>query len=82
MDDTELAVRISLLSAAIWWAAFTIIPVRGIRDRAPYHPEPQQGGLVASSFGQLWTTLKDLRHYPQTLRSWSPTCSTTTASRR
>ena len=64
---TELAVRISLLSAAIWWAAFTIIPVRGIRDRVPYHPEPVQGGLVASSFGQLWATLKDLRNYPQTL---------------
>jgi UMF1 family MFS transporter len=67
VDDTEVAVRISLLSAAIWWAAFTIIPVRGIRDRAPYAVEPVEGGLVRSSFGQLWTTLKDLRNYPQTL---------------
>ncbi|GAA1917549.1 MFS transporter [Nocardioides marmoribigeumensis] len=67
MSDTELAVRISLLSAAIWWAAFTIIPVRGIRDRVPFHPEPERGGLVRASFGQLWATLKDLRHYPQTL---------------
>ena len=68
MDDTELAVRISLVSAAVWWAAFTIIPVRGIRDRPPYAVVPEPGrGLVASSFGQLWATLKDLRNYPQTL---------------
>ncbi len=68
MDDTELAVRLSLVSAAVWWAAFTIIPVRGIRDRAPYAVVPEPGrGLVASSFGQLWATLKDLRNYPQTL---------------
>ena len=67
IPDTELAVRFSLLSAAIWWAAFTIIPVRGIRDRAPEAVEAVPGGLVRSSFGQLWATLKDLRHYPQTM---------------
>jgi UMF1 family MFS transporter len=67
IPDTELAVRLSLLSAAIWWAAFTIIPVRGIRDRPPVAVEAVQGGLVRSSFGQLWATLKDLRNYPQTL---------------
>ena len=33
--STEMAVRISLLSAAIWWACFTFIPYRGIKDRAP-----------------------------------------------
>jgi UMF1 family MFS transporter len=33
----------------------------------PFHPEPERGGLVRASFGQLWATLKDLRHYPQTL---------------
>ena len=27
-----LAVRISLLSAGLWWGAFTIIPVMGLRD--------------------------------------------------
>lgn len=66
MDDTELAVRISMLSAAAWWAAFTIIPVRGIRRRPPA-AEARQTSLVAGSFGQLWRTLKDLRNYPVTL---------------
>lgn len=66
MDDTELAVRISLLSAALWWAGFTIIPVRGIRRREPVG-ERTSTGLVETSFGQLWSTLKDLRRYPVTL---------------
>lgn len=66
-SGTEWAVRISLLSAAIWWAAFTIIPYRGIRNRAPIDPIAASGGLMRQSFGQLWTTLRDLRRYPVTL---------------
>jgi UMF1 family MFS transporter len=66
-DNTELAVRISLLSAGIWWAVFTIIPVRGIRSRPPVNAVAESGGLVQASFGQLWHTLKDLRRYPVTL---------------
>ncbi len=67
MDDQELAVRICLLSAAVWWAAFTVIPYRGIRNRPPVNPVPEHGGLVRESFAQLWVTLKDLRRYPVTL---------------
>ncbi len=67
MDDTELAVRISLVSAALWWGAFTIIPYRGIRNREPVNIVPERGGLVRESFGQLWATLQDLRRYPVTL---------------
>jgi MFS transporter, UMF1 family len=66
-DNTEMAVRISLLSAGIWWAVFTIIPVRGIRSRPPVDPVAERGGLVKASFGQLWHTLRDLRSYPVTL---------------
>jgi UMF1 family MFS transporter len=65
--DKELAVRLSLLSAAVWWAAFTIIPVRKLRNRPPRDVVPETGGLVKRSFGQLWVTLKDLRNYPMTL---------------
>jgi UMF1 family MFS transporter len=66
-DHTELAVRISLLSAGVWWAVFTIIPVRGIRSRPPVNVVAEPGGLLQASFGQLWRTLKDLRRYPVTL---------------
>ncbi len=65
--STAMAVRISMLSAAIWWAAFTFIPYLGIRDREPVAVEREPGGLVRQSFGQLASTLKDMRHYPMTL---------------
>lgn len=64
--STELAVRISLLSAAMWWAAFTVIPYRGIVDRVPADAVAV-GGLIDRSFGQLWRTLRGLPAYPQTL---------------
>jgi UMF1 family MFS transporter len=62
-----LAVRLSLLSAAVWWAAFTWIPYRGLRDRPPVDSVPESGGLGRQSFGQLWDTLRHLRSYPITL---------------
>ncbi len=65
--STEMAVRISLLSGAVWWAAFTLIPVRGIRDKPPKAVEDASGGLLSRSFGQLLATLKELRGYPVAL---------------
>ncbi|HSV40170.1 MAG TPA: MFS transporter [Nocardioidaceae bacterium] len=65
--DQETAVRISLLSAGIWWAAFTFIPYRRIKNRPAVNVVPEHGGLVKESFGQLFATLRDLRNYPVTL---------------
>ncbi len=62
-----MAVRISLLSAAVWWAGFTFIPFLGLRNRPPAHVVPESGGLLQQSFGQLWATLKSLRQYPVAL---------------
>lgn len=65
--DKELAVRLSLLSAALWWAGFTIVPVRRLRDRPAQGVVPESGGLVRRSFGQLFTTLREMRRFPMTL---------------
>ncbi|WP_110205529.1 MFS transporter [Nocardioides daejeonensis] len=65
--DKALAVRISMLSAAVWWAAFTVIPYLRLRNHPPEHVVEASGGVVAQSFGQLWATLKDLRNYPMAL---------------
>jgi MFS transporter, UMF1 family len=65
--EKELAVRLSLLSAALWWAGFTFIPYLRLRDRAPRSVVPESGGLVRRSFGQLYTTLREMRGYPMTL---------------
>ncbi len=64
---TGMAVRISMLSAAVWWAGFTFVPYLGIRNRAPVGVVPESGGLVRQSFGQLFATLRDMRNYPMTL---------------
>jgi len=63
----ELAARISMLSAALWWAGFTLIPFLKLRNYEPTHVVPEEGSVVRQSFGQLWTTLKEMRNYPVTL---------------
>lgn len=64
------AVRLSLLSAGVWWAVFTVIPVVGLRNRSERGeggPAPPSGSVLTSGFRQLGGTLRDLRRYPQTL---------------
>ena len=64
-----LAVRISLLSAGLWWAAFTIIPVIGLRDLhgATATTTGDRAGVVSGSLSQLARTFRELRRYPQTM---------------
>lgn len=65
--DTTMAVRISLLSAGIWWGAWTLIPYRRIIDRPPTGlPVAADASFVRGAFTQLGSTLRDLRKYPQT----------------
>ena len=61
------AVRISLLSAGVWWALFTVVPLRSLRSRPPQHTAEIARGALAGGFGQLRDTLRDARRYPKTL---------------
>jgi UMF1 family MFS transporter len=63
LSDAD-AVRICFLSVAVWWALFTVIPLRRLIDR----PAPPGAGArtAAGSFRQLGQTLRELRSYPQT----------------
>lgn len=63
----EYAVRLSLLSAAIWWAVFMIIPVRRIRSGKRAAVDARSAMLLRRSFTQLWTTFKEVRSYPVTM---------------
>ncbi|MEP7090614.1 MAG: MFS transporter, partial [Nocardioidaceae bacterium] len=63
----SLAVRLSLLSAGLWWAGFTLIPVVRLRDHAPQHAVVEPGGFLHRSFGQLSSTLREMRSFPMTL---------------
>ncbi len=65
--DDMMAARISILSAAVWWAGFTFIPFRRLKNRPPTHVVEDGHGIIGDSFGQLWATLKDMRKFPMAL---------------
>jgi UMF1 family MFS transporter len=67
--STGMAVRLSLLSAGLWWGLFTLIPVIGMWNlRGVERPEvAREAGAVGGSLRQLRTTFGELRAYPQTL---------------
>ncbi|GAA2020327.1 MFS transporter [Pseudokineococcus marinus] len=67
------AVRVSLLSAGVWWGVFSLVPVLGLRDRPLVRPpddEPapaRRRGALAGSAGELVRTLRHARGHPMTL---------------
>jgi UMF1 family MFS transporter len=63
----DLAVRISLASAGIWWAGFTLVPLRLLRDRHRPPAGEKLSAAVRASFSRLGNTLRDLRNRPVTL---------------
>ena len=68
--EKETAVRISLLSAGLWWGLFTLIPVIGLwnlRGNALTDLDAPKEGLVRGSVAQLGHTFRDLRNYPNTM---------------
>lgn len=62
-----MAVRISLASAGIWWAAFTLVPMATLKNRSPRKARPAGESIVGAGFRQLFHTLGKIRKYPQTL---------------
>ncbi len=65
--DVGHAVRISLCSAGLWWALFTIMPMLTLKVRQPIKRLPEGSGYVSFGFRQFIRTLKEARKYPQTL---------------
>jgi UMF1 family MFS transporter len=68
--DKGEAARISMLSACVWWAAFTLIPYLRLSDHEPVPLAASDGGkqgIFAESFGQLGKTLRELPKYPVAL---------------
>ncbi|MCL4369914.1 MAG: MFS transporter, partial [Chloroflexi bacterium] len=61
------AVRISLASAGLWWALFTLIPLAALRNRQPARALPAGHNYLFAGFRQLRGTLGAARGYPQTL---------------
>jgi UMF1 family MFS transporter len=63
----SFAVRVSLGSAGLWWAAFTLIPLARLKNRGTPQALPPGENIVSVGFHQFLHTLKDLRRYPQTM---------------
>lgn len=61
------AVRISMASAGLWWAIFTVIPLLALRPRQPRKKLPPGERYLTVGFRQLGHTLRNLPRYPQTL---------------
>lgn len=64
---TGEAVRISMASAGVWWAIFTVIPMFTLRNRAATRSMPAGARYLTIGFRQLGETLGKMRAYPQTL---------------
>ncbi len=66
--STGLAVRLSLLSAGVWWLAFALFSFARLKTRAVAEPLPPGTNYLSVGFKGLWATFRELRRLPQTLR--------------
>jgi UMF1 family MFS transporter len=60
-----MAVRISLCSAGVWWAIFTIPTLMTLHNRGPAHKLERGQRALSTTVEQLVHSLKSLGNYPQ-----------------
>jgi UMF1 family MFS transporter len=65
---TDLAVRINLASAGLWWLGFSFFTWVRLRPRHAAKRLPAGETYVGAGFKQLWGTLKGIRRFPETLK--------------
>lgn len=70
MEDTGLAMRISLGGAGVWWIVFAyLFPQQRLVQRQPAQMLPPGESYLSHSLKQLSTTLREMKDkYPATLR--------------
>jgi UMF1 family MFS transporter len=70
LNDTALAVRISLASAGVWWLVFTyLFPHQRLRQRDAVRQLPPGTTLLSHGVRQIGHTLREIHaKYPMTLR--------------
>ncbi|EWM63693.1 MULTISPECIES: MFS transporter [Micromonospora] len=59
--------RWSIVSAGVWWAAFTLVPLRWLREHPTAAALQAGGNVLTDGFRQLGRTLRELKTYPLTL---------------
>ena len=64
----DLAVRINLASAGVWWLSFSFITWARLRPRHAARQLPAGETYASVGLRQLWATLKELRNFPETVK--------------
>ncbi len=65
---TDLAVRINLASAGVWWIGFSFITWARLRSRRASRQLPAGETYASVGFKQLRHTLKEIKNFPETLK--------------
>ncbi len=65
---TDLAVRLNLASAGVWWLFFSNFTWARLRSRHPRRTLPPGETYLSIGFKQLGETLRKLKHFPETLK--------------
>jgi UMF1 family MFS transporter len=64
----DLAVRINLASAGLWWLGFSFITWRRLRQRRVTRPLPARETYASIGFKQLGKTFREMKNFPETLK--------------
>lgn len=65
--DESAAVRVCFLTAGLWWAVFTLVPLRRLQRHQPPQGRERGAAVLTAGFRQLAGTLREARAYPLTL---------------
>lgn len=65
---TDLAVRINLASAGVWWLGFSYLTWSRLRSRRAARTLPVGENYVSIGFKQLRKTISEVKSFPETLK--------------
>ncbi|MBI4762583.1 MAG: MFS transporter [Chloroflexi bacterium] len=64
----DLAVRINLASAGVWWLGFSFLTWTRLRPRHAARALPPGETYVSIGFKQLSKTFREVKHFPETIK--------------
>src|SRR5215213_9734923 len=64
----DLAVRINLASAGVWWIGFSLITWARLKPRHAARSLPTGESYIGIGFKQLGITFRELKNFPETLK--------------
>lgn len=64
----DLAIRINLASAGLWWLGFSFLTWTRLRQRRAARPLPASESYASVGFKQLGRTFREMKNFPETLK--------------